>query len=119
MNYFLVFIGGGIGSTLRYAFGQLQVKYLTTTFPIATLLANLLATAILGAVLYWIMPKFQGSTWLNPLLIAGFCGGFSTFSTFSNDTVQLVQSGSYYLAVLNVSISLLLGLLLVFLFSKS
>lgn len=119
MNYFLVFIGGGIGSLLRYAFGQLQVRYLMTTFPIATLVANLLATAILGAVLYWIIPKFQGGTWLNPLLIAGFCGGFSTFSTFSNDTVQLVQSGSYFLAVLNVSISLLLGLLLVFLFSKS
>ncbi|MEY4603257.1 MAG: fluoride efflux transporter CrcB [Bacteroidota bacterium] len=119
MNIFLVFIGGGIGSVLRYFLGQLQIKYFVTSFPLATLLSNLIATTVLGAVFYWAIPKYSDNTWLNPLLIAGFCGGFSTFSTFSNDTVQLFQSGSYLLAFLNVGISLLLGFVIVFLFSRS
>jgi CrcB protein len=119
MNVLLVFIGGGIGSVLRYSLGNLQVKYLATTFPMATLLANLLATAVLSLVMYWIIPRYFSHTWINPLLIAGFCGGFSTFSTFSNDTFQLIQSGFYFLAALNVGISLLLGLGIVYLFAKS
>ena len=119
MNVFLVFIGGGIGSVLRYLLGQLHIKYISISFPLATLLSNLLATTILGMVFYWVIPRYSGNTWLNPLLIAGFCGGFSTFSTFSNDTIQLVQSGSYFLALINVCISLIFGLVIVFLFSKS
>ena len=53
------------------------------------------------------------------LLIAGFCGGFSTFSTFSYETFELLKSGNYFFAVANMAVSLLLGVGVLFILAKS
>lgn len=102
--FFLVFLGGGAGSVCRYAV-YLLVRPWQTQFPWATLLANALACIVLGALLGW-----QGQALLSDqrrlLFATGFCGGFSTFSTFTAETWGLWQSGHTSAAAANVLLNL-------------
>jgi fluoride exporter len=104
MNVLLVFMGGGIGSVLRYGLAILLKPY-SLIFPWATLLANGLSCMVLGATL-----ALVGNQFLNEqqklLLITGVCGGFSTFSTFTNETFQLYQQGNFLMALLNILVNL-------------
>jgi CrcB protein len=99
-----VFIGGGLGSVLRYAVG-LGAASFATSFPLGTLLANVFATAIMAWGLVYLTGRADVSSWVSLLVITGFCGGFSTFSTFSVDTVRLYQQGFTGLAVANVAVN--------------
>ena len=112
MNALAVFIGGGLGSVLRYQFG-LHVIKLGWMSPWGTLLANVLATAILLGLLAHQSNAEVSSKWSSSvmlLLTTGFCGGFSTFSAFSADTLQLAQSHGFTWAAGNVACNLLLCL---------
>jgi CrcB protein len=114
MQILLVFIGGGLGSVCRFAISAFAVRYYPSTFPWGTLWANLLACLILGvlvglSVRNLLPPPYRF------LLMSGFCGGFSTFSTFSNETLGLLQSGQYAQAAANVLLSLLIGLISLYL----
>lgn len=102
MNWILIFIGGGMGSVLRYFISQQLVQ--SKHFPWATLVSNLLATAIL-AVLVVYLKSGERPAWLMPLMGIGFCGGFSTFSTFSAENVQLYTQGMWGLLALNLLVS--------------
>ncbi|MFM7566229.1 MAG: fluoride efflux transporter FluC [Flavobacteriales bacterium] len=104
MNWILVFIGGGLGSLSRY-FISVKLPY-QGGIPWATLLSNLLASAVLGVILL-VGKTDQKPEWLIPFLGIGFCGGFSTFSTFSAESIQLLQQGNYLLFGLNLGLSLL------------
>jgi CrcB protein len=102
-----IFIGGGAGSVARWAMG-LGVSKLTTFTPAGVLAANVLATGILAGLIVWGGLKYSReseSLWM-PLLVIGFCGGFSTFSTFSLDTFKLFQEGNFTWALLNIIVSL-------------
>ena len=105
LHFLLVFVGGGLGSVSRWGL-SLALQPLLPRFPWATLTANGLACFIMGLVL-----AQQMSTGVieqrRLLLSVGFCGGFSTFSTFSAETFQLWQGGQPSLAALNVLGSLL------------
>jgi CrcB protein len=114
MNILWVFIGGGLGSLARYSISLLMGKWTLGAFPWATLISNILATGILGLTLYFFVSKWQDQSWIYPLIAVGFCGGFSTFSTFSNETLQLLTSGNYLIAALNVLVSVLSGLALLY-----
>ncbi|MFM9985246.1 MAG: fluoride efflux transporter CrcB [Flavobacteriales bacterium] len=98
-----VFIGGGAGSVLRYGL-SLWWEKTGTLFPFGTLVANLLAAALI-AILYALQLKQSHPLWWY-LLAVGICGGLSTFSTFSLETFQLMKSGHLQYAMLNVVLSL-------------
>lgn len=104
-----VFLGGGLGSILRFGTGKLFSTLFSVKFPIGTLVSNALACLILGLTLFLFKDKMQSSEFLRHFLIIGLCGGFSTFSAFSFETVKLMQDGLIGIALLNVLISLSLG----------
>ena len=116
MNFLLVFIGGGFGSCLRYAFSVL-IKTKPNSFPWPTLSANLISCFLIG-LLIAIFSKGNLSSDHRFLLITGFCGGFSTFSTFGAEVFQLIKSGFILMAISYVLASVIVGTILVFLGSS-
>lgn len=112
-NYFLVFLGGGLGSVCRYGIAHLLVDH-KMTFPLATLIANVVSCLILG-YLVGLSLKTDAGHYHRFLMMTGFCGGFSTFSTFSSETFQLFQQGEIFHAFLNIAISLIICLICIYL----
>lgn len=108
MNLFMIFIGGGIGSLCRYAIA-LGCKPWATVFPYATLFANGLSCVVLG-LFAALSSTDLVSTPVKLMIMTGFCGGFSTYSTFTNETFQLLEQGNYLVAGANIFGNLLLCL---------
>jgi CrcB protein len=104
----LVFVGGGLGSLARYGIGKAFEKW-PSAFPFGTLMANIIACLILGIFAGWVTLKPSDSlTNYRAFIAVGFCGGFSTFSTFSNDTIQLIINNRPADALINVLTNVLL-----------
>ncbi|MBO4401601.1 MAG: fluoride efflux transporter CrcB [Selenomonadaceae bacterium] len=108
MKFLLVFAGGGLGAMARY--------FVTTTlagklgnFPLGTLTANLLGSFLMGLVVGLIAGRASMEP-LRLLLAVGFLGGFTTFSSFSAETLALLQGGQIFSAAANVLVSVALGL---------
>ena len=116
MNLLYVFIGGGIGSLLRYAFGLCFLPFFSrpfsSEFPWATFAANIFACIAIGFISHlYVRGDLNTSSRL--FLATGFCGGLSTFSTFSLETLQLIQKGNLLLAAIYVVVSVIMCLLAV------
>ena len=103
VEFFYVFLGGGIGSLFRYLISLLFFNF---SFPIATLLANILSCLILGLVVFF-MEKYSLCNNMRLFLLVGICGGLSTFSTFSYETINLFREGYVNYAILNIVFSML------------
>jgi len=112
MKFLYVFIGGGLGSMSRYAIWRLFDHY-NFNFPFGTLVANLLSCFILGYFL-GIQLKLEISDNFRLLLLVGFCGGFSTFSTFGSETFHMFQSGNHLTALSYIFGSMILCWLFIF-----
>ena len=85
-NLLLVFVGGGLGSLCRYGISN-RLSVYSSAFPYGTLTANVLSSLVLGFVTGLLMQEVEWVSNEVKLLIAvGFCGGFSTYSSFTNDT---------------------------------
>jgi len=104
MNLIWVFVGGGSGSLCRYGIAKLMANY-KMDFPLATFIANVISCIILGYLIGLTM-KDGLSENMKLLLLTGFCGGFSTFSTFSAESFQLLQNGNTGTAILYIGASL-------------
>jgi fluoride exporter len=112
-----VFLGGGIGSLLRFGMSQLFKIFSSSTLPYATLSSNILSTALLGWIFYKVSPATHQTLYL--FLAIGLCGGFSTFSTFSLETFQMLKNGQTAWAIANVAVSVVACITILFLISKS
>ncbi len=107
MAYWWVFLGGGLGSICRYATAQLFGRW--GEFPLGTFMANAISCIVLGALVALASRQLLAVEY-RLLLITGFCGGFSTFSTFSNELLQLFRQGEWGVAATYLLSSLLVGL---------
>lgn len=116
MNFALVFFGGGIGSLVRYLIG-LGFQKTNTTLPWATFFSNVSACIIFATVAWFISTKENASPALRLLLLTGFCGGLSTFSSFGYETFLLLKESLYLYAFLNSLISCSLCILIFYLFN--
>lgn len=110
----LVFIGGGFGSTLRYVIG----KYMNSTetgIPWGTFTANILGSLLIGIILGFAAKNDALSSNQTLLLATGFCGGFTTFSTFAYENHELLKAGDFTSFALYTIGSFVVGFLAVFL----
>lgn len=109
MQWIFVFLGGGVGSLLRFGMSKIVDAFYKSNFPLATLLSNIAACIILALTLLFIKDKINDNEFIKYFVVIGLCGGFSTFSAFGLDTFKLIQSQELLIATLNIVISLLFG----------
>lgn len=119
MNLLAVFIGGGLGSLLRYGISKLSIStFGSQLFPWGTFISNVLASGLLAFFIVYFAEKFESQPALKGLLLVGFCGGFSTFSTFSLETAQLMKSGNTTIAIANILLSVVVCVGLIYFMIK-
>jgi CrcB protein len=112
---FYVAIGSAIGGVTRYLLGGLIQRLLDTSFPAGTLLINISGSFLLGAILRYAMDTPTFTPEVRALLTIGFCGGYTTFSTFSYETLALLKDGEWTRAGFYAVASVLLSLAATFL----
>lgn len=105
-----IFLGGGIGSVLRYCVQMVISERITPhVFPWGTFTVNVLGSFLIG-VCYALAARFSLSVEIRLLLTVGLCGGFTTFSTFSNDGLNLLRNELYATFLLYAILSTVIGL---------
>lgn len=110
--YLAVGVGSGLGSALRYAVSLASQAALGSYFPWGTLVVNVLGAGLIGWIATTALRAPHGKlAYWQPLLVAGFCGGFTTFSLFSLETLHFISRGQGWLGISYVLVSLPLWLL--------
>jgi fluoride exporter len=108
--FFLVGIGGFFGSIARYATSRTIDSKLNSIFPYGTLTVNIIGSFLLGFVIAWATRKSGEGEDLKLLLATGFCGGFTTFSAFALENLNLLEQRNTGSAILYISVSLALAI---------
>ncbi|EGM70139.1 fluoride efflux transporter CrcB [Shewanella sp. HN-41] len=113
-NLLLVALGGSIGAVFRYLISIFMIQVFGSSFPFGTLLVNVIGSFFMG-VIYALGQMSHISPELKALIGVGLLGALTTFSTFSNETLLLMQEGNWLKAILNVVLNLSLCLFVVYL----
>lgn len=108
----LIGLAGLIGTLCRYWLSGLVARKYGETFPLGTLVVNVAGCFFAGSLFYLTEERFLVSPTLRIVILVGLLGGFTTFSSFGLQTFTLLREGEFALATLNVTISNLLGLLM-------
>jgi fluoride exporter len=112
-SYLIIGIGGFLGAIARYLLAGWAAQRFGSEFPYGTLIINVSGCFVIGLFLTAITGRFAPPPELRLFFAVGFLGAYTTFSTFSFETLALLQSGSYLLAMANLVGSLALGMLAV------
>jgi len=110
MEFIIVAIGAGLGGGIRYWISEYISKIFPALFPYGTLVVNLLGSIILGILIFGFHEKGNLSPSLKLFIGVGFCGGLTTFSTFSYETFHLIKSAEFLFASLNILLNVSLTL---------
>ncbi|MEI6222693.1 MAG: fluoride efflux transporter CrcB [bacterium] len=110
LDFFLVGSGAAFGGIARYAISKLMAKNIPILFPFGTLTVNVVGSFIIGLVIFYLADRNSISPEVKLLLTTGFCGGFTTFSTFSLETITLLQNSQGKLAIANIVLNVVLSL---------
>ncbi|HET8790877.1 MAG TPA: fluoride efflux transporter CrcB [Modicisalibacter sp.] len=110
MTWLAVAVGGAIGALARYALGGWLTSVLGRGFPWGTFGVNLLGCCLIGALYVWLTQELKLAPIWQAVLMAGFTGAFTTFSTFALEALTLMEDGRAMIAVVYVTASLVLGI---------
>ena len=112
-SFLLVFLGGGLGSGLRYLVNITMNQY-SKVLPFGTFTVNILGCLLIGLILGYAQRENTLTSNQTLLLATGFCGGFTTFSAFANENLELIKNGELFNFSVNTIGSVLIGILAVF-----
>ncbi|MBK9098410.1 MAG: fluoride efflux transporter CrcB [bacterium] len=113
--YIIVAVGSGLGGMLRYFISDFVQRSSTSLFPYGTLAVNIIGSFIIGLVLFYFDSLKLISSEMRLFLTVGLCGGLTTFSTFSYETVKLFQDSEFLLAGANILLNVILTMIAVYL----
>ncbi|HEV2571530.1 MAG TPA: fluoride efflux transporter CrcB [Beijerinckiaceae bacterium] len=113
MTYLIVFIGGGIGSSLRHGVNLAAARFLGIGFPFGTLLVNVIGSLVMGLFAGYFAFQGEASQHWRLFLTTGILGGFTTFSAFSLDTILLWERQQYGALALYLAFSLVLSIAMI------
>ena len=112
-SFLLVFLGGGLGSSLRYLVSVTMNQY-SKVLPFGTFTVNMLGCLLIGLILGYAQRENTLTSNQTLLLATGFCGGFTTFSAFANENLELIKNGELFNFSVYTIGSVLIGILAVF-----
>ena len=111
-SFLLVFVGGGLGSGLRYLITIAMNQY-SKIFPLGTFTVNILGCLLIGLILGYAQKENTLTSNQTLLLATGFCGGFTTFSAFANENLELIRNGELFNFSIYAIGSVFLGIVLI------
>lgn len=117
-NYLVVFLGAGLGGIIRYWCSDFIYKIFPSNFPYGTLFVNVLGSFLIGIFMYYLDANELIDVRTRIFLTTGICGGLTTFSTFSFETINLLKEREFLFAGFNIISNVLITLLVLFLAYK-
>lgn len=111
----LIGVGGGVGSILRHLTTLFINKYVSTAFPFGTLIVNFFGCMLMGIIVGLFINEGKYSQEMKYLFATGFCGGYTTFSAFASENIQLFQNGNSFTAFVYIATSVIFSLFAVWL----
>ena len=109
-----VALGGALGALSRYGADRAIEQHGGSSFPLATFVVNVSGCLVVGFAIAALVDRHSAPEWLRAGVVVGFCGGYTTFSTFAQETLDLAQARDVAIVAASVGANVVLGVLAVF-----